>query len=33
MMLMAMVHRHPLLFWPLLAASIVLLLGGVLVLA
>ena len=32
-MLMPLVRRHPGLFWPLLAASIVLLLGGVLWLA
>jgi hypothetical protein len=30
MMLMTLVHRHPLLFWPLLAASLILLLGGAL---
>ena len=32
-MLMALAHRRPHLFWPLLAASIMLLVGGVLVLA
>lgn len=32
MMLMTMVRRHPLLFWPLLAGSILLLVGGMIVL-
>lgn len=32
-MLMPLVRRHPRLVWPLLAASVVLLLGGVLWLA
>ena len=28
MMLMAVVHRHPRVFWPLLAAAVALLAGG-----
>ena len=33
MMLIKIVHRHPQLFWPLLAASIALLAGGLFLLA
>jgi hypothetical protein len=32
MMLLTLVHRHPPLFWPLLAPSIALLAGGAIVL-
>ena len=32
-MLMALVRRHPRLFWPLFAGSLLLVLGGVIVLA
>ena len=33
MMLMKLAHRHPQLFWPLLAASVALVAGGLFLLA